>query len=943
MEVEKQESISEKDPDFDVIGARKAGYSDQEILQELAKLKGFDVIGARKAGYSNAEIFKGLTGTDSIEGEEEKELTLGRAAGLVARGGARGAVSGAGALAGASLLAPLGAFAGPAAPIAIPALGLIGAIGGGLGVDYLAGDKIDEGMDYLGAPRAQNKTEKVIQGVSNAAASVASPMGLVKTAAGNLIPAAVKTATLSEPLMQLGSATLGAGVSEATDNPILGLLAGVSPALARKFTAGYFKDPKDIAAKLWKEALAIKDASGNVIGYHAPDSDVGLQLRHQLEGPNGEKHLNSLLTQHLDDLSSRTPANASITAPVALGQQNQEARVLASQAQADATNAANQLAVDNAAAAAKANLATQVGQPSQRKALSSTAARKTIDSLESEVNKIETNLWKPITDEKLKINIGDKENPVANGVLAEVNGLEKSLTQVEYDVVKPLINKLDEITEKFKGNVPFSELKSLNSLAMQEMRNEKYGTNEHRLLREFVNRLNKGLDNTVENSSLGKAFKDQYRSAQAFTREKYDKFGNLYLARALDDEKMGGAPSEFIGNLVAGKGNEEKVTALKNLLSPMSHPEAKDLKNKFRAAGVNVTKAVDDYITEDMIKNLGVDGVSDDKKVAEFIGKYVSVFENSPTLKLKYQNIKNAQNTAYKAVQAEAQKVNAQQVAEVSPFFGKDIDATSPSAVQKAFAESLDSTDATSISKILGEIPASNVDARQGLKKIALNHILDSKTPLYDLLDSNSLTSSKLKQIFDTPEEQQLLQKISEASKLLDRYGKVDKVEQEEITKLLSNYGFLPALLGKARAYTTYVGAGTFGALGIPAAVGAVGIPVTAITGVAGAAGVQVLGGFGQLSKKATAAIGGAKRDAVVDVLKKALIDPGLAQELTTPRSSNAAKYLIPMLSGTRGALVPREKEKPNVQNKAAGGAVYTHPAITSMRSDRFKKRAATP
>jgi hypothetical protein len=78
-------------------------------------------------------------------------------------------------------------LAGPFAPIAVPALGLVGAIGGGLGADYLAGDYVDKAMDYLGAPRAQNKKEKVIQGVSNAAASITSPMGIVKGGA-KLLP-----------------------------------------------------------------------------------------------------------------------------------------------------------------------------------------------------------------------------------------------------------------------------------------------------------------------------------------------------------------------------------------------------------------------------------------------------------------------------------------------------------------------------------------------------------------------------------------------------------------------------------------------------------------------------------------------------------------------------------------------------------------------------------
>jgi hypothetical protein len=46
---------------FDVAGARKAGYSDDEILQHLTSTgRSFDVDGATKAGYSKGEIIQHL-------------------------------------------------------------------------------------------------------------------------------------------------------------------------------------------------------------------------------------------------------------------------------------------------------------------------------------------------------------------------------------------------------------------------------------------------------------------------------------------------------------------------------------------------------------------------------------------------------------------------------------------------------------------------------------------------------------------------------------------------------------------------------------------------------------------------------------------------------------------------------------------------------------------
>src|ERR1700685_563147 len=47
-------------PQFDIDGARKAGYSDEEIAHFLGKSANFDVDGALKAGYQPSEIIQKL-------------------------------------------------------------------------------------------------------------------------------------------------------------------------------------------------------------------------------------------------------------------------------------------------------------------------------------------------------------------------------------------------------------------------------------------------------------------------------------------------------------------------------------------------------------------------------------------------------------------------------------------------------------------------------------------------------------------------------------------------------------------------------------------------------------------------------------------------------------------------------------------------------------------
>ncbi len=53
-------------PGFDIDAARKAGYSDDEILAHLTQSRGFDVAGALKSGYSKPEIIAHLSSSPAM-------------------------------------------------------------------------------------------------------------------------------------------------------------------------------------------------------------------------------------------------------------------------------------------------------------------------------------------------------------------------------------------------------------------------------------------------------------------------------------------------------------------------------------------------------------------------------------------------------------------------------------------------------------------------------------------------------------------------------------------------------------------------------------------------------------------------------------------------------------------------------------------------------------
>lgn len=222
--------------------ARRAGYSDAEIA---GFLKNTDprVDEALKFGYSPEEIVEHLA----------PKLTMGeeavRKTGVAVRGlnEALAPVT-AGALGGAGL----GLMTGVAAPIAVP----VGALAGGLAVpaaDVVVGgyNRLTDSnvrlpsrviSEMLPGPRAETPVERVLQSTTGALGSTTGAVGAgrgivqaAKTPPGlpsSVAPGlqAIGREAASRPVAQIATApvatAVGQTVTEATDNPFLGLAAG---------------------------------------------------------------------------------------------------------------------------------------------------------------------------------------------------------------------------------------------------------------------------------------------------------------------------------------------------------------------------------------------------------------------------------------------------------------------------------------------------------------------------------------------------------------------------------------------------------------------------------------------------------------------------------------------------------------------------------------------
>lgn len=184
---------------FDVEGAKKAGYSDAEIADHLAKISSFDAAGARKAGYTDDQIIGHLSMTGEKPAQQAKPQGFGaqlqsaieevpRQLGLTARHSIEG-VTGA-----------MGFAVDPFLNMA----GLPTVAGGGRQVS-----------DMIGLPTPQNTTERVVGDASRMLAGSAGIVGaagqgakLASGAAGGMLKSMA-----DKPAAQLSGAVGAGGAS----------------------------------------------------------------------------------------------------------------------------------------------------------------------------------------------------------------------------------------------------------------------------------------------------------------------------------------------------------------------------------------------------------------------------------------------------------------------------------------------------------------------------------------------------------------------------------------------------------------------------------------------------------------------------------------------------------------------------------------------------------
>ena len=202
---------------FDIEGARKAGYSDSEIADHLASSAKFDSAAARKAGYSDAEIIGHLGQKAAPEAPQKPEL-MQRMQNVAA-----GALRGAGSI-GATLMTPYDLLVGNTKSLGNPERrqGMDDALAS-LGVQT---DSTGYGVGKLGGEIAGTL------GVGPALAGGARALGAAPTAVNALQSAGFSTGAEVAPNALARLADMGTRVVAG------GLVGGASAGMVDPSTAG---------------------------------------------------------------------------------------------------------------------------------------------------------------------------------------------------------------------------------------------------------------------------------------------------------------------------------------------------------------------------------------------------------------------------------------------------------------------------------------------------------------------------------------------------------------------------------------------------------------------------------------------------------------------------------------------------------------------------------
>ena len=533
-----------------------------------------------------------------------------------------------------------------------------------------------------------------------------------------------------------------------------------------------------------------------------------------------------------------------------------------------------------------------------------------------------------------------------------LDGTEQSYVKTE------IWNRIAGLSSKSNLGEVQSIMSELNTLARNAAKNGE--SNANRILTGLAKKIFDGIDS---NKTVAPADASAWKAARDATKSYYDKWGNFITGKYLEDQKLGSVASNTLQNFVLAGEKGAAPEKVAQLFKISTLPDG--------SKDPAIMSALSKYLGHDLADHLG-DDFSNVKAIKAWQEKFSHVLEGDTSLGAKFDTVKSAVQTAadtaqaasvkQKAIQITAAQKKLMEVVPISPSIPVPVkpayvqpienidnlipkDVTNPKSIYGKMTSILESTDEDSMQNFVSQL-GDDVDAVTGTKRILADLILDNESPHNFILTNRT----KLHQVFNTPEEQAYLSKIEKDSfdiekAFLSETPTIKAAKNKDIAALMSKNGFLSALLGRGAAITARVGTGIAGVALVPS----IGGPLSSIMIDAAAGGVS--------SSRIANFIYNSPRERVLDIIKDGLLNPDRAKVLTTPikpldfpKIKKAYGYMLPLLIGNMGPSEP-SKEQPtqpvpridiNTSPKyAAGGPVYTHPAISSIRAKRAMRSFA--
>jgi hypothetical protein len=535
------------------------------------------------------------------------------------------------------------------------------------------------------------------------------------------------------------------------------------------------------------------------------------------------------------------------------------------------------------------------------KAEASKSVRNVIDLEEAAHDKAVLDAWKALSPETTRL----------NATKAWKAKITKSVASHESEPINKFLARIKGLNEKTN----LAEVQTITS-DLKAFARDAYKRGDHNDAR-IARKLDKTIFETIKNdrSVLSAGNFGKWKKNIDASTQYYKKWDNYVTGKYLADESLTADAAVTLDNFLIGKPNETKSRELLNVIT-----DQKGVVNK------DALQHIENYLGHDLIDDIG-DKLINPEGLGKWQAKYANIFKTFPGLRDKFGNFETAIRTAADSVEnaklakravefeSMAKSIEAaklQSPGDIPVYKYLPNDPTDPNAIKGSMEKILREDNPKSMQDFL-DVVGRTQESLSGTKHLLAEMMVGAKSPS-EFIGTHR---AKLDEVFTSKAEQEYLDAINKASSVLEKQ-KVTKAEEQAKSAL--DHTLKTATTAGLKGYIGYFWSIT---------------------------GARIVDNLANIP-----------RDRMNKIIVDGLMDPnGLGKTLSKPMPVSDTKgwrevysRIIPgIIAGQRSAneeganAMPKPKERPpipriniNTSPKyAAGGPVYTHPAISSIRAKR--------